>query len=72
MVWEYLILAVILACAVFFLWRTFFRNRACACGNCPSATKESCMLHPDALRGAARPTDDISENGGERGSRTGG
>ena len=43
MVWEYLVLAVILVWAVFYLWRTFFQKKGCVCDSCPSAKKDSCM-----------------------------
>ena len=42
MIWEYLILAALLAWAIFYLWRTFFRKGGCACGSCPSAKSQGC------------------------------
>jgi hypothetical protein len=43
MIWEYLVLAAVLAWAVFFLWRTFAKKKCCTCETCPSSTKESCL-----------------------------
>jgi len=42
MSWEGLILAAVLAWAVYYLWRTFFRQKGCSCGTCPSAKQEGC------------------------------
>jgi hypothetical protein len=42
MIWEYLILAALLAWALFYLWRTFFAKRGCGCGQCPSAPEGGC------------------------------
>ncbi len=43
MIWEYLILAVIVAWAVFYLWRMFFQKKGCVCESCPSAKKDGCV-----------------------------
>lgn len=42
MFWEYLILFLLIAWACFYLWRTFFRKKGCACDSCPSAGNGSC------------------------------
>jgi len=42
MIWEYLILAAVLAWAVYYLWRTFLKKKGCSCGTCPSAKQEGC------------------------------
>lgn len=39
MFWEYLILVILLAWAVFYIWKTFFRKKGCSCESCPSALK---------------------------------
>jgi hypothetical protein len=39
MFWEYLILGVLLAWAVFYIWKSFFRKKGCSCDSCPSALK---------------------------------
>lgn len=45
MIWEYLILAAVLAWAVFYLWRTFFRKKGCSCGSCSTPKNENCQLY---------------------------
>jgi hypothetical protein len=45
MIWEYLILIAVLAWAVFYLWRTFFRKKGCSCGSCPSAKNTTCQSY---------------------------
>lgn len=42
MIWEYLLLAVIVIWAIFYLWRTFVQKGGCSCSSCPSARKEEC------------------------------
>ncbi|QJT10975.1 hypothetical protein [Oceanidesulfovibrio marinus] len=39
--WEYLIVALIVGWAVYFVWKTFFRKRGCSCGSgtCDSGSK---------------------------------
>ena len=44
MIWDYLILGAILAWALYYLWRTFFRKRGCSCGGCPSGSKVRCPV----------------------------
>ncbi|GAB6057524.1 hypothetical protein JCM31598_06410 [Desulfonatronum parangueonense] len=39
MIWEYLILGLLLAWAVFYIWKSFFKKKGCSCDSCPSATK---------------------------------
>ena len=39
MFWEYLILGVLLAWAVFYIWKSFFKKKGCSCDSCPSAPK---------------------------------
>ncbi|HDQ40385.1 MAG TPA: FeoB-associated Cys-rich membrane protein [Desulfonatronum sp.] len=43
MIWEYLILAAVLAWAVYYLWRTFFKKKGCSCDTCPAATRQGCV-----------------------------
>ncbi len=54
MTYEHVILAVVVAWAVYYLWRTLFRNRGCACGSCPSGVKENCCT-PDRGNPAGPP-----------------
>ena len=50
MTYEHVILGLVVAWAVYFLWRTLFRNRGCACGSCPSAVKgNGCANDPNSL-----------------------
>ncbi len=42
MIWEYLILGLVVAWAVYYLWRTLFQKKGCACGSCPSAKNMNC------------------------------
>lgn len=41
--WEYLLLILLLAWAVFYLWRIFFRKKGCTCDSCPSAENNCCQ-----------------------------
>lgn len=43
MIWEYLILALVVAWAVYYLWRTMFQKKGCSCGTCPSKKNMDCQ-----------------------------
>lgn len=65
MFWEYLVLGVVMAWAVFYLWRTFFRKKGCSCGDCPSATKEGCA--PQGLGDLRQCPEGEGKEGGKEG-----
>lgn len=44
MIWEYLILLAVLAWAVHYLWRTFYKKKGCSCAGCPAAKKSACSI----------------------------
>lgn len=68
MTYEHLFLGVVVAGAVYYLWRTLVK-KGCSCGNCPSAQKQGCCLaNPvqeldktrDCSSGVAPPENDVS------------
>lgn len=67
MIWEYLLLAVILAWAVYFLWRTFFKKKGCSCTSCPLSKEDGCAS--PGLGDLRQLTEDgrrITEDGGRK------
>ncbi len=63
MMWEYLVLAAILAWALFYLWRTLFRKKGCSCGTCPASKKEGCA--PQGLGDLRQCPESEGKDGGK-------
>ncbi len=42
MIWEYLVLAVAVICALAYLWKIFIRGKGCTCDSCPVDNSSDC------------------------------
>ncbi len=64
MFWEYLIVGLMLAWALFYLWRLFAKKRGCSCEECP-ASQQSCCSGTTTPEGICVYTEDGQQKSDE-------